>query len=181
MKKLPLLDGVIKYAQQSHQAPLPAGRESLGPSSLIPGWSGCIPPFLEDGPWLCSLPCTFSLALAGLAQRPATEHADNLPAHAGILQWCHCTLGITSGQQCHSAVMKQEEPVQESLLKLQMIPGFLAERPGAGETNGEKGQTQSPLQFIASQGSKRSQSWEVRSVCTPLSTFILAYPSSMDS
>lgn len=69
-------------------------------------------------------PHALSLALAGLAQRPLTEHADNLPAHAGILQWCHCTLIITSGQHHHSAVIKQEEPVQGSLLKLQVIPVF---------------------------------------------------------
>lgn len=47
------------------------------------------------------------LALAGLAQRPATERADDLSAHAGILQWCHCTLSILSGQHRHSAVIKQ--------------------------------------------------------------------------
>lgn len=57
-----------------------------------------------------------SLALAGPAQRP--EHADNLPAHAGMLQWCHCILSITSGHHHHSAVIKEEESMQESLLKL---------------------------------------------------------------
>lgn len=76
-------------------------------------------------------PHKLSLALAGLAQRPATEHADNLPAHAAMLQWCLCILNITSGQHRHSAVISQEEPMQESLLKLQVIPGFLAERSEA--------------------------------------------------
>lgn len=74
---------------------------------------------------------TFSLALAGLAQKPVAEHADNLPGHAGTLQWCHCIPSITSGQHRHSAVIKQEEPKQECFLKLKVTPGFLAERPGA--------------------------------------------------
>lgn len=84
MKELRCLDEVIKCAQQSHQAPRPAGRESLGPSSLIPGWSGRIPPSLEDVPGPAHSH-TLSLALAGLAQKPVAEHADNLPEHAGTL------------------------------------------------------------------------------------------------
>lgn len=52
MKELLCLDEVIECTQQSHQAPWPAGRESLGQSSLIPGWSGRIPASFEDGAWL---------------------------------------------------------------------------------------------------------------------------------